>query len=154
MEVEGVEERILPELGEASAAASGIDLPFWEGLQRNELRMQRCLACGRWSWPPQWRCGPCGSWDFEWPVVAARGKVFSWTRTWHAFRPEMAGCVPFVTLLVELPDAGGRRLFGMLVGDDRNLRIGASVVGVSHRLSSGTVLRWRIGDSETSASVA
>jgi uncharacterized OB-fold protein len=76
--------------------------------------------------------------------------VFTWIRTWQEFTPELAGKVPFVTVVVELPDAGGVRLVGILLGDDSvDPRIGDPVDGVIQpgcELTGGAaVLRWRRG---------
>jgi hypothetical protein len=69
-------------------------------------------------------------------------------RAQQAFSPSMKNIVPFVTLLVELPDAGMRRLFGILVGSEDSLNIGANVVGVFQTPSELThgrpVLRWKL----------
>ncbi|GAB4664164.1 hypothetical protein MOKP76_14210 [Mycobacterium avium subsp. hominissuis] len=60
----------------------------------------------------------------------------------------MAKVVPYVNVLVELPDAGGRRLLGLLVGNDDGLAIGAEVVGRIQKPSAQTndqaVLRWEL----------
>jgi uncharacterized protein len=128
----------------------GVDIPFWEGLKDGELRMQRCPGCQTWWWSPVWRCAECGSWDLDWTPVPQRGRVFSWIRTHQAFAPPMESIVPYVTLLVELPDAGNRRLFGILIGDESKLEIGAKVTGVIQQPSELTqgaaVLRWQLAD--------
>src|SRR3546814_895470 len=96
------------------------------------------------------RCGECGSWDHRWHTVATEDTIFSWTRTWHPFDGSEGIGVPFISLIVELPQAGGRRLLGLLEGDDRNLRIGAPVRG---RIDATEIwgdripsLRWTILD--------
>ncbi|MGH9035598.1 MAG: Zn-ribbon domain-containing OB-fold protein [Acidimicrobiia bacterium] len=133
------------------------DAPFWAGLGAGELRMPRCPECDRWRWPPEWICPECHSEQLHWEAVPATGRVYSWTRTWHAFVPELAGHVPYVVVLVELPDAGGCRLLGLLVDDgargarcprrDSEVRIGDPVVGVIQSPGPATgsvaVLRWR-----------
>lgn len=137
-----------PLFGEAGPDRGGLDTAFWQGLQRDELRVQRCAACGKWTWPPQWRCGICGSWELHWPAVVPEGRVFSWVRTWHAFRPELCDHVPFVTLLVELPGAGDCRLFGMLVGPGDGLRIGAPATGLIQHVEGGAaIMRWRLPEA-------
>ncbi|QEN12943.1 Zn-ribbon domain-containing OB-fold protein [Mycolicibacterium sp. ELW1] len=138
----------LPTLGSIGPRADGIDIPFWEGLRVGELRMQRCTDCAAWWWFPVWRCGDCGSWTLHWQATPVRGVVRSWIRTHHAFAPEMAGLVPYINVLVELPDAGNRRLLGLLIGDDEELAIDAEVEGVIQKPSELTnneaVLRWKL----------
>lgn len=124
------------------------DGPFWAALAAGELRMPRCLECDRWRWPPEWICPECHSEHLRWEAVPATGRVYSWTRTWHAFAPELAAHVPFVVVLVELPDAGGCRLLGLLVDDDGSeVRIGDPVMGVIQppgpAMGGVAVLRWR-----------
>lgn len=108
---------------------TGADGPYWQALAEGRLELPRCEGCGRWHWPAVFRCGECGSWDHAWHAVEPEGTVFSWTRTWHAFDGSAGIGVPFVSLIVELPQAGGRRLLGLLEGDAARLRIGAKVRG-------------------------
>jgi hypothetical protein len=109
----------------------GADDPFWESLETGELRLPRCAGCHRWTWPAHWRCGRCGSWDFDWTPVEPVGTVYSWTRTWYAFdrTRERAGDVPYVVVLVEIDGTDGARLLGILAGDETGLKIGAPVAG-------------------------
>lgn len=140
--------RDLPSIGRIGPRADDVDAPYWEGLRNGELRIQRCAECRTWWWFPLWRCGECGSWEFGWEAIPPRGVVHSWIRTHQAFLPEMASLVPYVNVLVELPDAGNRRLLGLLVGDETGLAIGSKVVGVIQQPSPATndqaVLRWRL----------
>lgn len=138
----------VPVIGRIGPRVDGVDTPFWDGLAEGTLRMQRCPGCGTWWWAPVWRCGACGSWELRWEPTPAEGRVFSWVRTHQAFVPEMKPIVPYVTLLVELPAAGCRRLCGILVGSETGLRIGAPVTGLMQQpseLTSGRpVLRWSL----------
>ena len=133
-------------IGPIGPTQDGVDQPFWEGLAQGELRIQRCAKCERWIWAPQWRCAECGSWDMNWRATPARGTVYSWTRTWHPFSPEMRDVLPYLVVLVELPEAGAVRLAGLLA-DVHALAIGDAVEGViqppSERTSNQAVLRWR-----------
>lgn len=137
-----------PVIGRIGPRPDGVDAPYWEGLRAGELKLQQCPKCRTWWWSPVWRCAECGSWELDWRTVEPRGKVFSWVRTHQAFAPAMTAIVPYVTLLVELPHADGRRLFGILVGDEEGLEIGAPVVGViqqpSERTNNQAVLRWKL----------
>lgn len=109
----------------------GADDPFWRALEDGELRLCRCAGCATWVWPAHFRCGACGGWDMDWPEVAARGRVFSWTRSWYAFErvAERAADLPYVTIVAELPEADGARVMGVLCGDETGLRVGAAVTG-------------------------
>ncbi|WP_176593698.1 Zn-ribbon domain-containing OB-fold protein [Sphingobium sp. EM0848] len=122
-----------------------IDQPFWDGLSKGQLRIQRCATCGQWTWPPQERCGPCGSWDMGWEAIAMEGIVHSFTWVRHPFTPAMSGRTPFANLLVELPQAGGARLLGLLEGAGEGLAIGAAVTAeVIRDTDDHLALRWRL----------
>ncbi|MGW5383114.1 Zn-ribbon domain-containing OB-fold protein [Nocardia sp. NPDC003963] len=131
----------------AGPAADGVDAGYWQGLAAGELRLQRCTDCGLWLWGPRWMCGRCRNFELSWAAVEAVGTVYSWSRTRHPFISELAGEVPYVTVLVELPRAGNRRVLGLLVdpvGAD-DIRIGDRVRGVVQQ-PAGTrwpLLRWR-----------
>ena len=125
----------------------GLDTPHWAGLRDGEVRVQRCARCGQWIWAPQPICPRCHSFELSWPVVEPAGTVYSWTRTWQPFTPELSGHVPFVVVLAGLPAAGGRRLLGVLRdGDGADVRVGQAVRGeIDPALDPGgwPVLRWR-----------
>lgn len=125
------------------AAESGaLDAPFWDGLAAGQLRVQRCCDCRNWTWPPQWRCGRCGSWSFEWAAVPMDGVVHSWTYTPRALGKGFDGEAPYVSVLVELPAAGGVRLLGCLDGEESEVVIGDPLTGFVATDPEGPVLRW------------
>jgi uncharacterized OB-fold protein len=109
----------------------GADDEFWRGLEDGELRIQRCSQCAKWIWPAHFRCGNCGSWDLHWENIALRGRIFTWTRSHYAFGrvKERAEDVPYVSALIELPQADGARIMGIY--DDARIapRIDLDVIG-------------------------
>lgn len=106
----------------------GADEPYWAALSEGRLALPRCKSCGEWHWPAVSRCGNCGSWDQEWFDVPLTGKIFTWTRTWHSFLGAESFQTPFVTIVVELPQAGNRRVLGVFDGDG-DPQIGMIVAG-------------------------
>lgn len=126
-----------------------VDFPYWDGLGRGELLVQRCTSCARWSWPADWRCPGCGGYDLGWEGVEPTGIVYSWIRTHLPFVAAYADLVPYVNVLVELPQAGGARLMGLLTGSEDDLEVGAPVTGTFQPASARTldlpVLTWSIG---------
>ena len=136
-----------PVIAAAGPRDDGLDRPHWEGLRSGEVRVQRCARCGHWIWAPQPVCPRCHSFDLTWPAVEPNGTVYSWTRTWQPFTPELSGHLPFVVVLAELAPAGGRRLLGVLRdGDGIDVRLGQPVRGeIDPAPSPGAwpVLRWR-----------
>ena len=135
----------IPVIGPIGPAPDGLDEPHWRGLEEGRLLLQRCAPCRRWIWAPQWLCPACYAPNPAWVEVEARSTVYSWTRTWHPFGAEFADHLPYVTVLAELPHAGGIRLLGVLAGGEE-VAIGDSLKGViqapSSRTSGAAVLRW------------
>lgn len=139
-----------PVAGPVGPMPDGLDTPFWNGLDEGELRVQRCRDCSTWVWGPQWICHCCHSFELDWQSIPAVGRVYSWTRTWQPFEPDFAALnAPFLTVLVELPEAGNVRILGCLA-DATEVSIGAGVVGAIQQPSKLTdgrsVLRWRLAD--------
>ncbi|WP_019925269.1 Zn-ribbon domain-containing OB-fold protein [Nocardia sp. BMG111209] len=128
-------------------AEDGLDLPYWEGLRAGELRLQRCGGCHTWIWGPQWICARCHTFDPRWEAADPAGTVYSWSRSWYPFIAELPVALPYVTVLVELPQAGNRRVLGILTdaGADENPRIGDPVTGHIELDEGATwpLLRWR-----------
>ncbi|WP_348651218.1 Zn-ribbon domain-containing OB-fold protein [Mycolicibacterium neoaurum] len=137
-----------PQMADVGPAEDGADTPFWEALRNSELRIPQCDDCANWIWPHRPICPSCHSFDHTWSRVAMTGTIFSWIRTWLPFAPEFTGHLPFVTLVVELPHAGSRRLLGALLdADGVEPEIGMPVVGVVEAPASPQgwpVLRWRL----------
>jgi len=65
----------------------------------------------------EWICHACHSFDLDWVEVAGRGRIYSWERSHHPVHPALKDRVPYVAVLVELPDAGNVRMVGNLLGD-------------------------------------
>ena len=106
-------------------------------------------------WPAHFRCGHCGSWEISWEDVEPVGTIFTWTRN-HAVSDvikERRADLPYVTVLVELLQAGGARVAGVLLGDGADVRIGAAVRGVVQppdaRARGYATMAWEItGDGQ------
>jgi len=140
-------------VADGAGFSEGADGRYWAGLREGRLELPQCDACGLWRWPAVWRCGDCGSFDLTWKPVPMVGRVYSWTRTWHPFGGTEGVGVPFVSLIVELPGAGGRRLVGILEdAQAADPQIGAAVEGfVSSTRFDGTdipTIKWRLVESK------
>jgi len=61
---------------------SPYDGPLWESIAKDEMRLQRCEACGTFRYPPGPCCPKCLSLEYRWEIVGGRGRVLSWT-TFH-----------------------------------------------------------------------
>lgn len=131
-----------PRFGVEGPMHSGLDEPYWDGLRLGELRLQRCASCRGWIWGPQPICPSCHTFDPGWESVEPSGVVYSWTRTWQQFAPGVTP--PWTVVLVELPQAGGRRVLGVYP-DSRDPAIGERVHGEFEPASGeGTwpLVRW------------
>jgi len=89
--------------------------PFWQGVAREELLVQRCGACRAWIWQPRPVCPRCQMPDPPWLQVSGNACVASWIVLRPPVLPAYAEMVPFVVLLVELDQ--GVRMIGYLVDD-------------------------------------
>lgn len=112
--------------------------PYWEGLKRGRLRLQRCGQCGKLRHYPRPLCDACHSFAVEWIEACGRGTVHSWTVTHHAFDPAFAAELPLTLVTVDL--AEGLRIMAPLRGVDA----AALAIGVPVRV----VFEW--SDAELS----
>lgn len=124
----------------------GLDREFWEAARRHELMVQRCNACGTFQFGPEWICHTCRSFDMGWQPVSGRGRIYSWERVWYPVHPALASKLPYMVVLVELPDAGNVRMVGNLLGDPNEpVEIGAEVEAVfeDHPAENVTLVQWQ-----------
>ncbi|MFV0307743.1 MAG: Zn-ribbon domain-containing OB-fold protein [Desertimonas sp.] len=132
-----------------------IEGPFWDALGRAELRFPQCEGCGRWNWPPVPRCPACGSFDHAWQQVGATGTLYSWTTIHRASTSELAGDVPFVVVLVEVPQAGNARIMGRFEGNPDRLSLGVALVGsfrpATARTKNMPTLVWSVATAGASS---
>ena len=139
---------VLPE-GLPVPAPDGLDAPYWEASRRGELVAQRCSACRRFQWGPEWICHRCHSFDLGWEALPLRARIYSWERVWHPVHPALADATPYVVLLVEFAEADGIRMVGNLAGDpESEVRIGAEVEAVFEDHPDAdpahTLVHWRL----------
>ena len=108
----------------------GTDQPYWDGAANHELRIQKCSGCGTYQFPPDEICATCQRFDPEWVAVKPTGRIFGWTRVWHAVGG-LKEAVPYLVVLVELDEAPGIRMLGNVVGDGmQELRVDQPVEAV------------------------
>ena len=77
---------------------------FWAAAAREELRMPRCTACRRFHWYPEGACSHCGEESVAWERMSGCARLFTWVVLEHAFLPQYAGNLPFVSALVTLDE--------------------------------------------------
>jgi uncharacterized OB-fold protein len=95
-------------------------------------------------------CYRCQSLDVGWAEVPNtwgeyHGVIYSWERSWHPTDTALEDSVPYVVLLVELPEAGGVRMVGNLVGDQRTeVGIGDPVRAVFEHHTEFSLVHWEL----------
>jgi uncharacterized OB-fold protein len=138
-----------PGLPQPAAAPDGLDAPYWQGLRDEQLLIQRCDACRRWQWGPEWLCHRCHNFELSFESVSPQGVIYSFERVWHPVHPALKDQGPYLVVLVELPQADEVRVVGNLLGDpEQAVRIGTRVDAVfeHHRDVDDpfTLLQWSL----------
>lgn len=99
--------RFLPEPGPLTQS-------FWDGCADGELRIQHCEACNHRQFYPRLMCTACGSDAVSWEAVSGRGVLRSFTVVRRPVTQAYADAVPYVIVLVTLPE--GPTLMSQLAG--------------------------------------
>ena len=126
------------------------DDEYWRNLEDGKFTLPRCSGCKNWTWPAHFRCGQCGSWEFEWVELEPKGSIFTYTRSRYAFDRvlERKDDVPYVTIVAEIPEANNVRVMGVMKGDEAGLKIGAEVRGTIDPPSAKSkfypAIRWEL----------
>ena len=128
----------------------GLSAPFWSGLRGNRLLLQRCNACRRFQWGPEWICHACHSFNLGWKEVEPSGEIYSWTRVWHPTHRALKSNGPYLVVVVELPGSDRIRVVGNLLGDSmQTVHVGARVRGVFEQHADSdppfALLQWALG---------
>jgi hypothetical protein len=98
--------------------------PFWEFVEHEDLRLQKCDACGEMRFPPAAVCPQCLSPSSTWTPLSGRGAVLAWAVFHRQYFPELP--VPYTVLAVQAEE--GPILVGNYVNaGDRRPAIGAPV---------------------------
>jgi hypothetical protein len=128
--------------------ADGLEKPFWDATREHKLLVQRCNACKNWQFGPEWICHECLSFDVGWEEVAPKGRIYSWERAWYPVSPVLRESLPYIAVLVELPEAGNVRMVGNLLGDpEQKVVIGSEVEAVFEDHDEEqpyTLVQWRV----------
>lgn len=120
-------------------ALEGLAKEFYAWCKQNELRFQRCRACGTWRHVPREMCAACGAWEWEWARSTGRGTVFTWTVVARALHPAFQQDTPYAPAVIAMDE--GIRLLSQVVdcAPDR-LQIGMPVEVVFDTVTSEITL--------------
>ncbi len=120
---------------------------FWDAAKRERLSTYKCSSCGTCRIPPTPVCFVCQSSEGEWIELPGTGTLYSFTVIRHPLAPELAGCVPYVSGIIELDGtqgAGARMMANVVECDVDAVRIGDRVEVVwEHVNDEMTVHRFR-----------
>lgn len=128
--------------------------PYWDALQRNELKYQHCGACGETVFHPRALCPYCLSDQLEWRRSRGRGTIYSFTIQHVPVSPAWKGRMPIALGIVALDE--GYHMFTQFLADDLGtLAIGRPVAVVFDRISDELVLpKFRLAPPQSEAGAA
>ena len=101
--------RMLPKLGPENKQ-------FWTSGEDGTLRIERCVECSTWIYPPIGICFACHGNNVEATPVSGRGAIYSFTIN---HQPWFGDIGPYCIVLVDLEEGS----------DEQPLRITSNLVG-------------------------
>ena len=101
--------------------------PFWQGLEKGKLMIQRCATTGQYQWHPCPVSIATSRRSVEWKAVGGKGTIYAYTVVRIAGKG-LEGRLPLAVATVEL-DEGTRIIANML-----NCRIDEPKIGDRVRL--------------------
>jgi uncharacterized protein len=113
--------------------------PYWAATREQDLQLQRCRACGRFTFYPRVICPSCGQSELEWTTASGRGTVWSFSVVHRAVSQAFKASVPYVVALVELEE-GPRMMSNIVDCDPDDIAIGQQVEVVWEPLEDGRSL--------------
>lgn len=117
----------------------GPDAPYWEGLTRGEVLVQRCGDCGLHRFPASRFCPSCHGDRSDWVAVAPEGAVVSHCVFHKCYFPGFAAEMPYAVVQVRL-DSGVQFFSNMVDCPPEAIRTGLRVRGVFEPQPGGAVL--------------
>lgn len=119
-----------------------LDLDFYQAVVKaGALCLQRCDDCGTHTHPARYYCPSCSSGAFRFATVGGRGTVYSYTVSHMSVEPAWQAHVPYVTLVVELPE--GPRIVATARGlKPEDVRIGQPVQVIAEAKSADFAIFW------------
>lgn len=81
---------------------SPYDRPMWDSIAEKKMRLQRCVRCQRFRYPPGACCPGCLSTEATWEPISGLGKIVSWTTFHRQYLP--AYPAPLTCVAVQLDE--------------------------------------------------
>jgi uncharacterized protein len=113
---------------------------FWKFVQDEDLRLQRCDACGELRVPPGPVCPRCLSPEATWTPLSGEGSVLGWTVFHRQYFPELP--VPYTVIAVQM-DEGPIVVGNYVNGGDRRPACGDRV-RLTYEDAAGESGSWKI----------
>ena len=88
--------------------------PYWDYIKQHELRVQKCLKCGKLHYPVSPICPHCMSLESEWTKLSGKGKVASFVIVHRSRSPLFPPNSPYVAAIIETEE--GVRMLSNVVG--------------------------------------
>jgi uncharacterized protein len=110
--------------------------PFWDATRRDELALQWCADCARFTWYPREVCPRCLATLLEWRVVSGNGTVYAVSVHHLAGPGRTAEDLPYAVALIDL-DEGVRMMSNVVDTDPEAVRVGDAVRIAWKPLSDG-----------------
>ncbi len=100
--------------------------PFWDGVKKHRLLVQKCTGCGKLRHAPKPFCPSCLSQEYTWAPLSGRGQVYTYTVMHRSPAPGFEEDIPYVVALVELEE-GVRMISGIVGCPPDKVRVGMPV---------------------------
>lgn len=126
----------------ANVETTGEWQPFWEGLQRGEVLIQQCKACGHKQFYPRYICTECAG-EPEWLTFTGPATLYTHSVIRKHHQAPYKDMAPYVVAMVDLGD--GVRMMSNLVNCDlEQVHIGMALEPNFIEAREGlTVLYWQ-----------
>jgi uncharacterized protein len=113
--------------------------PFWNYCRQHELRVQKCLKCGKLFYPPSSICPECLNMTSEWVKLSGKGEVYSFIVVHRKYHPAFAAEIPYTVAVIETKE--GIRLLSNVIGcKPEDVKIGMPVEVVFDDVNSELAL--------------
>lgn len=88
--------------------------PYWDYISQHELRVQKCLKCGKLHYPVSPICPHCMGLESDWVKLSGKGKVASFVVVHRGRSPLFPPNAPYVVAIIETEE--GIRMLSNVVG--------------------------------------
>ncbi len=108
-------------------------------LESGKLLLRRCDTCKTYSHPKRHLCSRCGANELVWEPASGRGWLYSYsTLEQFSISPKYRDALPYTLGFARLEE--GVYLFGRILSQNENLKIGAPIDVEVRRLEEGRML--------------